>query len=62
MDDFHKVLVQHSPDESTTKHDEFMNLVFANHSEEEEIYPSTEKKIAEGQEADNVLKSKNSEV
>ena len=44
LDRFQKVLVcAHSPDESTTKHKESMNLVFANCSKEEEIYPSTKR-------------------
>ncbi len=44
-------------DNSTTKHNYSMNNVFANHSNEEEIYPLTIKEIAEAQKLDRHFKA-----
>ncbi len=47
----------HAPtEESTQKHQHHMNMVFANRSEEDVIYPLTVKEIAQAQEDDLVLK------
>ena len=42
--------------ENTSAHHEQMNLVFANHSEEDVIYPLTVREIAQAQELDASLK------
>ena len=44
-------------DNSTTKHNYSMNSVFANRSEEEEIFPLTVKEIAEAQGLDKLFKA-----
>ena len=44
------------PEESTTNQQHQVNMVFANHSKEDVIYPSTVKEIAFAQERDLVLK------
>ena len=41
----------------TTEHEDQMNLVFANHGKEEEIYPLTTIEIAEAQKKDRKLKT-----
>ena len=47
----------HAPtEESTHTHQHQINMVFANHSEEDVIYPRTEKGIAQAQKDDLVLK------
>jgi hypothetical protein len=43
-------------EESTHTHQHQMNMVFANCSEEDVIYPFTAKEIAQAQEDDSVLK------
>ena len=42
---------------STNKHNYSMNSVFANHSEEEEIFPLTVKEIAKAQELNKLFKA-----
>jgi hypothetical protein len=50
----------HAPtEESTIIHQHQINMVFANHSEEDVIYPFTGKEIAQAQEDDSVLKKQN---
>jgi hypothetical protein len=47
----------HAPiEESTINHQHQINTVFANHSEEDVIYPLTVKEIAQAQEDDFILK------
>ena len=47
----------HAPtEESTNSHQHQINMVFANRSEEDVIYPLTVKRIAQAQEEDSVLK------
>ncbi len=48
--------MQAPPEESTTNQQHQMNMVFANRSEEDVIYPLTVKEIALAQERDLVLK------
>ncbi len=48
--------MQASQEESTTNQQHQMNMVFANHSKEDVIYPLTVKDIALAQERDLVLK------
>ena len=43
--------------DDTTGHEDQMNLVFANHGKEEEIYPLTTIEIAEAQKKDQKLKT-----
>jgi hypothetical protein len=43
--------------DDTTEHEDQMNLVFANHGKEEEIYPLTTIEIAESQKKDRKLKT-----
>ncbi len=38
--------------DDNTKHEDLMNLVFANHGEEEDIYPPTTIEIAKAQKID----------
>ena len=47
-----------APQPSTTKQDESINIMFANCSEEDEIYPLTVKEIAEEQKSDTSLKKR----
>ncbi len=42
--------------DDTTEHEDHMNLVFANHKEEEDIYPLTTIEIAEAQKKNRQLK------
>ena len=42
--------------DDTTEHEDQMNLVFANHGQEEDIYPLTTIEIAEAQKKDRQLK------
>ena len=42
--------------DDTTEHEDQMNLVFANHGKEEEIYPLTTIEIAKAQKEDQQLK------
>ncbi len=46
-----------SHDNSTNKHNYFMNNVFANSSDEEKIYPLTVKKIAKAQKLNRLFKA-----
>ncbi len=58
MDDVHKILVllQQNARGPRQKNTIQMNQVFANCSEEDEIYPLTVKEIVESQKADTKLK------
>ena len=42
--------------DDTTEHEDQMNLVFANHGKEEEIYPLTTIEIAKAQKEDQQFK------
>ena len=44
----------HAPTEEITNHQHQINMVFANHSKEDVIYPLTVKEIAQAQEDDLV--------
>ena len=48
--------VHSPPEESSQNHQHHMNMVFANHSEEDVMYPLTVKEIAQAQEKDLILK------
>jgi hypothetical protein len=47
---------RHTHNDSTNKHNYSMNNVFANHSNEEEIYPLTVQEIAKAQKLGRHLK------
>ena len=49
-------VLQHTHDNSIANHEESMTHVFANCSDEEEIYPLTVKEIAEAQSKDKTIK------
>ena len=48
--------LEHTHNNSTSNHEESMTHVFANCSDEEEIYPLTVKEIAEAQSKDKAIK------
>ena len=47
--------LQHAYDNSIATHEESMTHVFANYSDEEDIYPLTVKEIAEAQSKDKAI-------
>ena len=49
--------LEHTHNNSTSNHEESMTHVFADYSDEEEIYPLTVKEIAEAQSKDKAIKS-----